>query len=116
MAVSYEVIYIDDLDGTRLEEGAAETIKFAVDGKDYEIDLSEQNAAAFREALAPYLNAARRDVKGRKKTVRNTRGQKSAAPRGDTLKIRAWARDNGYTISDRGRIPADILEAYNASN
>ena len=59
MAVRYETIYVDDLDGVEIEDGRAETIKFGVDGKDYEIDLSEQNAAAFREAVQPYLSAAR---------------------------------------------------------
>ena len=116
MAVSYELIYIDDLDGTRLEEGAAETIKFGVDGKDYEIDLSEQNAAAFREAIQPYLSAARPADNGKKRAAKTSRRSSSSAAKGGTAKVRQWAQENGYTVSDRGRIPADILEAYNAAN
>ncbi|MFD2395529.1 Lsr2 family protein [Dietzia aerolata] len=116
MAVRYETIYVDDLDGVEIEDGRAETIKFGVDGKDYEIDLSEQNAAAFREAIQPYLSAARPADNGKKRAAKTSRRSSSSAAKGETGKIRAWARENGYTVSDRGRIPAEIMEAYNAAN
>ncbi|MEW1938714.1 Lsr2 family protein [Dietzia maris] len=116
MAVRYETIYVDDLDGVEIEDGRAETIKFGVDGKDYEIDLSEQNAAAFREAIQPYLSAARPADNGKKRAAKTSRRSSFSTTKGETGKIRAWARENGYTVSDRGRIPADILEAYNAAN
>lgn len=115
MAVRYETIYVDDLDGVEIEDGRAETIKFGVDGKDYEIDLSEQNAAAFREAVQPYLSAARPADNGKKRAAK-TRRSSFSTTKGETGKIRAWARENGYTVSDRGRIPAEIMEAYNAAN
>lgn len=116
MAVRYEAIYVDDLDGTEIEDGEAETIDFAFDGKSYSIDLGRENSAAFREAIQPYLSAARPADSGKKRATKGSRRSSSSAPRGETGKIRAWARDNGYTVSDRGRIPADILEAYNAAN
>ncbi|AEF42714.1 histone-like nucleoid-structuring protein Lsr2 [Hoyosella subflava] len=75
------------------------------------IDLSDDNAEAFREAVAPYIEAGHR-VTGRKaKTARKT-----AATSGNTKAIREWARNNGYDISDRGRIPADVADAYAAAN
>lgn len=115
MAVRYETIYVDDLDGVEIEDGQVETIEFAFDGKTYTIDLREQNAAAFREAIQPYLSAARPADNGKKRAAK-TRRSSFSTTKGETAKIRAWARENGYTVSDRGRIPADILEAYNAAN
>jgi hypothetical protein len=101
---------VDDLDG-----GVAQrTIVFSWDKTSYEIDLSKKNIAAFEKALKPYLGAAR--------TVRQSTG--SARPRGtrtvaakrtDLQSIRDWARANGYTVSERGRIAAAITEAYKAS-
>lgn len=116
MAVRYETIFVDDLDGAEIEEGQAETIEFSFAGKAYTIDLSEKNADAFREALDPYLSAARPADSGKKRAGKTSRRSSSSAPKGELGKIRAWARDNGYTVSDRGRIPAGILEAYNAAN
>lgn len=116
MAVRYETIYVDDLDGVEIEDGRAETIEFAFDGKTYTIDLGEQNAAAFREAIQPYLSAARPADNGKKRAAKTSRRSSSSAAKGETGKIRAWARENGYTVSDRGRIPAEIMEAYNAAN
>lgn len=115
MAVRYETIYVDDLDGAEIEDGRAETIEFAFDGKTYTIDLGEQNAAAFREAIQPYLSAARPADNGKKRAAK-TRRSSSSTTKSETAKIRAWARENGHTVSDRGRIPADIMEAYRAAN
>lgn len=116
MAVRYETIYVDDLDGAEIEGGRAETIEFAFDGKTYTIDLDEQNAAAFREAIQPYLSAARPADNGKKRAAKTSRHSSSSTTKSETGKIRAWARANGYTVSDRGRIPADIMEAYRAAN
>ncbi|XHM66163.1 Lsr2 family protein [Streptomyces nigra] len=97
---------IDDLDGSE----ASETIVFGLDGRTYEIDLTDKNAAKLRKALAPYVD------KGRK--MSQTRGGRrggatqSAASSGDTALIRAWAKENGYEVNDRGRVPAEIKEAY----
>lgn len=108
VATKTNVVLIDDLDGSEAEE----TIKFGLDGVTYEIDLSAKNAARLRKELSPYVESARRiggrAVRGRapKQTARG------AARKADTAEIRAWAREQGYDVSDRGRIPAEIVEAY----
>lgn len=106
---------IDDLDGTLLEVGTGETVLFSVDGVAYEIDLTDANAAAFREALGPYVEAAR--------SISRTGSSASSAPRQrrrsgqrDYAAIRAWAKDNGHKVSERGRVPAAVLEAYDAAH
>jgi len=106
------VRYIDDLDGT--EADTVETVQFALDGVSYEIDLSETNSARLRDALTEFVGHARR-LGGRSR-----RGQGASAAAGrnrtDTEAIREWARANGHTISDRGRIPSRVLDAYSATN
>ncbi|MFT4297429.1 MAG: Lsr2 family protein [Micropruina sp.] len=92
----------DDLDNTE----AAETIVFGLDSVSYEIDLSEDNAAKLRDLLAPYLAAGRRVGGKRKAAGRRRAGANSAT------EIRAWATENGYTVSSRGRVPAEVREAY----
>jgi hypothetical protein len=95
---------VDDLDGSE----ASETIVFALDGKTYEIDLTDAHASELREKLAPYLGAARKTGGGRA-TVRRIG---SATPSADTAAIRKWAKENGHDVNDRGRVPANIKEAY----
>jgi hypothetical protein len=109
MAQHFQTRYIDDLDGADLGE-TANTISFAFDGKDYSIDLSDENAEAFRQDIAPYIEAGRRVTGTRTKTPRARSGA------GNTKAVREWARANGYDVSDRGRIPADIMDAYAAAN
>jgi hypothetical protein len=113
MAQIREVRLIDDLDG----EAADETIEFGIDGKNYEIDLSKDNAGKLRDALAAYVAAARRSG------GRRSRSTASAAParrpsidREQNQAIREWARKRGMKVSDRGRIPAEVLEAYHKEN
>lgn len=108
---------VDDLDGTVMEIGSGETVLFSLDGVAYEIDLTEANAAALREALAPYT-AAGRSVSSRRSAPAPARAKASrgAGSRSDYAAVRAWARDNGHTVSDRGRIPADVLAAYDAAH
>ena len=104
---------VDDIDGTVLEPGEGETVLFAVDGKSYEIDLTEANAAALRDALAPYIAAGRRAGGSATTSAPRQRrrgGQKDYGP------VREWAKANGYTVSERGRVPAAVLEAYEAAN
>lgn len=104
MAQRVEIIFIDDID----ESPADEKVKFALDGTNYEIDLSATNAAAFRELLAPYVGVAR-PVAAR----RNVRGRVASAPAGaSATQIRAWAQENGYEVSARGRVPAQVRKAY----
>lgn len=113
MAQRVVVQLADDLDGTEFSAGKGETIEFGLDGAIYEIDLVAKNAKKFREALAPYVGSARK-TSGR--GIRRPNGRRPASSdREQTQAIREWARANGYEISDRGRIPATILEAYNGS-
>jgi Lsr2 len=106
MATKITVVLEDDLDGGPADE----TVRFAVDGTGYEIDLNASSAAAFRQQLAPYIEHARRTGP----RVRPQPGR-TAASRGRSADIRAWAKDQGITLSGRGRIPADIARQYEAA-
>ncbi|WP_448237144.1 histone-like nucleoid-structuring protein Lsr2 [Microbacterium paulum] len=114
---------VDDLDGTVLEIGSGETILFSLDGTAYEIDLTDENAAALRDALAPFIAAARsvsaraggRSGSGGSGGAGGARRQKRSGQR-DYAPVREWAAQNGYTVSQRGRIPAPVLEAYDAAH
>ena len=96
---------LDDVDG----KPAAETVSFGLDGREFEIDLSEKNAKALRKVLEPWASSARR-VGGRK-----TRSAAVVATAVDTKAVRAWAASNGIEISTRGRISGDVLEQYQAA-
>ncbi|GAA4289076.1 Lsr2 family protein [Georgenia daeguensis] len=113
MAQKKHVVLIDDLDGSP----ASETVAFSLDGADYEMDLNEAHAEALRESFAEWIGHARR-VSGRKKsTGRRGASSTAASPSAfDTAKVREWARQNGYTVSDRGRIPSSVREAYSLAN
>lgn len=106
MATKITVALEDDLDGGPADE----TVRFGVDGTDYEIDLNKKNAAAFRRSLAPFVEHARRA--GR---VQRRQAVRSAASRERGSDIRAWARDQGIAVSGRGRIPASVVEQYQAA-
>jgi hypothetical protein len=110
MAQKVQVILVDDIDGGEAEE----SVSFAIDGVNYEIDLSEGNATALREALAPWVGHARR-VGGRSAGGRRgSRGR--AAAKADLGDVRAWARENGFTVSDRGRVSSEVMSAYEAAH
>jgi Lsr2 len=108
MAQRVQVMLEDDLDGSVAEE----TVMFGLDGASYEIDLSAKNAAKLRDTLAKYVSNARR-TSGRGGGRR--RGARGAGA-SDSAKIREWARGQGYEVSDRGRVSADIRAAYNAAH
>lgn len=112
MAQQFQVQYIDDLDGTDLGN-EANSISFAFEGKEYTIDLSDENAEQFTQLMEPYIRSGHRVTGGKSKPARKASTSSSS---GETKKIREWARDNGYDVSDRGRIPADIMDAYAAAN
>jgi hypothetical protein len=106
------VILEDDLDGGDAEE----TVLFALDGSSFEIDLNKANAGKLRDALGKYVHAARK-VSARAGGRGRGRGTAvRAGGSGNTAKIREWARANGYEVSDRGRVPANITEAYEKAN
>lgn len=97
----------DDLDGGKADR----TVSFGFDGVTYEIDLSKRNAAALEKTLKPYVQNARK-VRQR---IRRGRQAASTRNRSDLAQVREWARSNGYEVSDRGRIPAAVREAYDAA-
>jgi Lsr2 len=107
MAQKVTVALEDDLDGGPADE----TIRFALDGTGYEIDLRASHAEAFRKQLAPYLEHARRA--GRPQPRRPGRTAAGRPPTGD---IRAWAKDRGIAVNARGRIPASVAEQYRAAH
>ncbi len=109
MAQKVQVLLVDDISGAE----AAETVLFALDGADYVIDLTVANAKKLRDDLASWVGHARR-AGGRKNTRRAT--ALGGARRGDLGAVREWARNNGHKVSDRGRISADVLAAYDKAN
>lgn len=109
MAQKVIVDTVDDLDGSE----AHETVEFSMRGVNFEIDLSAENAKEFDDVVAPYMTKGRR-VGGRKRPANAKSASKT--DREHTRKIRRWAHENGFEVSDRGRIPGHIVEAYNAAN
>ena len=109
MAQKVNIILVDDLDGG----SADENVKFGLDGVNYEIDLSASNAAELRSSLERCVAAARKSSGG----GRAVRTKAAASGRShDSAQIRQWARENGYTVNSRGRIQAEIQEAYQKAN
>ncbi len=106
MAQRVQVVLEDDLDGGKADE----TVTFGLDGTSYEIDLSKKNAAKLRDSLAQYVGAGRK-VSGRRPAGGRGRGRGRAGS--DSADIRAWAKEQGYEVSERGRISAEIRAAYN---
>jgi len=106
MAQKVTVALEDDLTGGPADE----TVRFALEGADYEIDLSTKNAAAFRKLLAPYVEHAR---KARRAPAH--RAGRTAASRQRSGAVRAWAKQHGLAVSERGRIRASVVEQYEAA-
>jgi Lsr2 len=105
MAQKVTVEMTDDLDGSQADT----TVRFAVDGTAYEIDLSKRNAAAMRRTFDRYIDHARKASRG----TRRVRASRDRQRSGD---VRAWARSQGIQVSERGRIPASVVEQYEAAN
>ena len=115
-------LLIDDLDGSRLGEGEGDTVTFALQGSEYTIDLSQQHIDEFNHALAKYIGAAKK-ISGRRTSTSTTASRSnSSSPKSDSAKsdkvdlaaVRAWARENGNEVSDRGRVSQKVLDAYNS--
>ncbi|MEO5663152.1 MAG: Lsr2 family protein [Nocardioides sp.] len=106
MAQKVNIILVDDLDGS----DADETVTFGLDGTTYEIDLNDSNATALRDALAGYVGHARKVTGGAR------RGRKAAGSSTNTKDVREWAKGQGMEVSERGRISADIQQAYDSAH
>ncbi len=104
MAQKVNIVLVDDIDGSE----ASETVTFGLDGTTYEIDLNDKNAAALRDVLSGYIGH------GRKVGAGPRRGRRSAAAAAgpSAREIRDWARSNGHDVPDRGRVAAEVREAY----
>lgn len=107
---------VDDIDGTVLGVGEGETVHFSLDGSAWEIDLTDAHAAELRAALAPYIDAARRTQRAGARPAGRPASGKRPSRNPETTLIRAWAVENGHTVSERGRVPADIVAAYRAAH
>jgi hypothetical protein len=103
-------VFVDDLDGSEAEG----TVRFGLDGSEYEIDLNADHAQALREALAPYVGAARRAGGGA--TRRPARTARRAPATGlNTTEVREWAKAQGIDVKDRGRVPAELVVKFKAA-
>jgi hypothetical protein len=115
MARKVQVILSDDLDENL---PADETVSFSLDGTSYEIDLAEKNAKELRDVFSRYVSAARKVGRGGRSSGGSGRGRGTGGrmDREQAGAIRDWARKNGHAVSDRGRIPASVVEAYEAAH
>ncbi len=109
MAQRVSVLLVDDLNGNPADE----TVTFALDGATYEIDLTSSNAAKLRDSLAPWIGHARRSG-GRRSSGRSV--ARPGGKRRNLSAIREWARENGHTVSDRGRISSEVQAAYDKAH
>jgi len=112
VAQKITTLFIDDIDG-----GAAEgTVRFALDGTEYEIDLNAEHSEELRSALGKYVSHARK-VGGSSRRAGRAAGRagRGSGSTVNTTEIRNWARENGYDIKDRGRVPADLVAKYQAA-
>ena len=105
--------FIDDIDGSEAER----TFPFAVDGTNYEIDLSSQNIKEFNEAIGGFVESARKvKASGHGRRVHKTSTSDSGRSREQTQAVREWARQQGHSINDRGRIPVSIQQAFDQAH
>ena len=109
MAQKIQTLFIDDIDGSEAEG----TVRFALDGTDYEIDLNTKHAEALRKALARYIDAARRGSGAARRPARS--GRRSAASGLNTTEVREWAKAQGIEVKDRGRVPAELVVKFRAA-
>ncbi|MFB9313121.1 histone-like nucleoid-structuring protein Lsr2 [Nocardioides plantarum] len=108
MAQKVNIVLVDDIDGSEAEE----TVTFGLDGTTYEIDLNSKNAQALRDSLAGYVGYSRKITASRRSGA-----SRKSAPAGGTsaAEIREWARSNGFEVPERGRIPGNVREAFDAA-
>ena len=113
MAQRTEIVFTDDLDGGPADE----TVRFGIDGTQYEIDLSKAHAGELRSALEPFVASARRvTAAGAGGAGAGRRGSRSAARRGpNPSEVRAWARSEGIEVKDKGRVPSELVVKFQAA-
>lgn len=112
MAQKITTLFIDDIDGGQADG----TVRFALDGTDYEIDLNAKHSEELRSALGKYVSHARKVGGGARRAGRSAgRASRGGGSALNTTEIRNWARENGYDIKDRGRVPADLVAKYQAA-
>lgn len=116
MAQKVQVLLVCDLHDNEAE--GSETITFSVDGQSYEIDVCSDHGSQLRDAFAPYVGAGRRASRSAGSSQRSS-GRKGSSRRGSNDRvgqIREWARNNGHQVSERGRLSASLVEAYEKAN
>ncbi len=106
---------VDDLDETIIEDGDGQTVRFGLDGTAYELDLTNENADEMREALARYVEAARKTGSDRPARARSTGRSRSSKSDVSPVAVREWAKANGIEVSARGRIPQSVVEQFKAA-
>ena len=109
MAQKVQTLFVDDIDGSDAEG----TVRFGLDGTDYEIDLNAEHAQALRDAMAHYITAARRVGGGARRQAHTSR--KAPANGMNTTEIREWAKAQGIEVKDRGRVPAELVVKFKAA-
>jgi nucleoid-associated protein Lsr2 len=109
MAQKVQTLFVDDLDGS----AADGTVRFGLDGTDYEIDLNAEHAQALRDAMARYISAGRKAGGGARRQVRT--GRKAQANGTNPTEVREWARAQGIEVKDRGRVPAELVVKFQAA-
>lgn len=109
MAQKIQTLFVDDLDGSEAEG----TVRFGLDGAEYEIDLNAKHAQALRASLARYVDAARRSPASSRRPARGGRGSSSGV---NTTEVRDWAKAQGIEVKDRGRIPAELVVKFKAAS
>ena len=109
MAQKIQTLFIDDLDGSEAEG----TVRFGLDGSEYEIDLNAEHAQALRDALARYVQAARRARGGARRPAQG--GRRASRSEVDSTEVREWAKAQGIEVKDRGRVPAELVVKFKAA-
>ena len=109
MAQKVQTLFVDDIDGSAAEG----TVRFGLDGTDYEIDLNAEHAQALRDALAGYISAGRRVLPPTRRQVRG--GRRTPGSGLNPTEVREWAKAQGIEVKDRGRVPADLVVKFKAA-
>ena len=110
MAQKIQTLFIDDLDGSAAEG----TVRFGLDGSEYEIDLNAEHAKDLRDALARYVGAARRSGGASKRPARS--GRRGSTNGVNSTEVREWAKSQGIDVKDRGRVPAELMVKFKAAS